>query len=374
MRSIKLVLLLITFFVAVQNTVARSGSDSALNIKERSIISIASLTAKGDLQQLQKEIDIALQSGLTVNEIKEVQVHVYAYCGFPRSIRGLQTLMQVIEERKSKGTKDVIGREASMITDGTSKYERGRITLSKLTNTKQERPSSGYGAFAPIIDTFLKEHLFADIFDRDILTHVERELATISVLGTIGSAEPMLRNHYSICLNLGISPNKLYEFTEIIKSLCGNESYLSCKKTLDELLNRKTVASSNSTQSHLFDIGAKITNSNFQGTAYLNNLVTADSLNTSAVGSVTFEPGARTKWHMHPAGQILLVIEGVGYYQEKGQQKRIIKKGDVIKCQPNLPHWHGASATNSLVQIAITNRHLGETVWMDEVTDQEYNK
>lgn len=374
MRSIKLVLLLITFFVAVQNTVARSGSDSALNIKERSIISIASLTAKGDLQQLQKEIDIALQSGLTVNEIKEVQVHVYAYCGFPRSIRGLQTLMQVIEERKSKGAKDVIGREASMIADGTSKYERGRITLSKLTNTKQERPSSGYGAFAPIIDTFLKEHLFADIFDRDILTHVERELATISVLATIGSAEPMLRNHYSICLNLGISPNKLYEFTEIIKSLCGNESYLSCKKTLDELLNRKTVASSNSTQSDLFDRGAKITNSNFQGTAYLNNLVTADSINPSAVGSVTFEPGARTKWHMHPAGQILLVIDGVGYYQEKGQQKRIIKKGDVIKCQPNLPHWHGASATNSLVQIAITNRHLGETVWMDEVTDQEYNK
>ena len=374
MRPIKLVILLITFFVAVQNTVARSGSDSTLNVKERSIISIASLTAKGDLQQLKKEIDIALQSGLTVNEIKEVQVHVYAYCGFPRSIRGLQTLMQVIEERKSKGTKDVIGREASMITDGTSKYERGRITLSKLTNTKQERPSSGYGAFAPIIDTFLKEHLFADIFDRDILTQIERELATISVLGTIGSAEPMLRNHYSICLNLGISPNKLYEFTEIIKNLYGNESYLSCKKTLDELLNRKTVASSNSTQSHLFDIGAKITNSNFQGTAYLNNLVTADSLNTSAVGSVTFEPGARTKWHMHPAGQILLVIEGVGYYQEKGQQKRIIKKGDVIKCQPNLPHWHGASATNSLVQIAITNRHLGETVWMDEVTNQEYNK
>jgi len=77
------------------------------------------------------------------------------------------------------------------------------------------------------------------------------------------------------------------------------------------------------------------TNANFTGTAYLQMLVAADSLNTTSVGNVTLEAGARTKWHSHPAGQILLVTNGTGYYQEKGQPKKILYKGDVIKCPPN---------------------------------------
>ena len=123
----------------------------------------------------------------------------------------------------------------------------------------------------------------------------------------------------------------------------------------------------------IFPKGEKITNNNFKGTAYLQMLMDADSLNPTSVGNVTFEPGARTKWHMHPGGQILLVIDGVGYYQEKGQAKKILRKGDVIKCPANVHHWHGASADTAFIQLAITNRHLGETVWQQEVTEVEYN-
>jgi aryl-alcohol dehydrogenase-like predicted oxidoreductase len=65
-------------------------------------------------------------------------------------------------------------------------------------------------------------------------------------------------------------------------------------------------------------------------------LMNADSLNSISVGNVTFEPGARSKWHLHPAGQILLVTGGVGYYQEKGSPKKILHKGDVVKCPPNV--------------------------------------
>ena len=125
---------------------------------------------------------------------------------------------------------------------------------------------------------------------------------------------------------------------------------------------------------NVFPKGAKITNANFKGTAHLKMLMDADSLNPTSVGNVTFEAGARTKWHVHPGGQILLVIDGVGYYQEKGQAKKILRKGDVIKCPTNVAHWHGASADTAFVQVAITNRHLGETVWLHEVTDEEYNK
>jgi len=124
----------------------------------------------------------------------------------------------------------------------------------------------------------------------------------------------------------------------------------------------------------IFAKGERITNDNFTGTAWLNNLVSADSVNQNAVGSVTFEPGARTKWHSHPAGQIILALEGVGYYQEEGKKKVIIRKGEVVKCPIDVPHWHGASADTAFVQIAITGREKGETVWLHEVTNEEYNQ
>ena len=123
----------------------------------------------------------------------------------------------------------------------------------------------------------------------------------------------------------------------------------------------------------IFAIGEKVTNNNFIGNVWLNNLVQADSTNQNAVGSVTFEAGARTKWHSHPAGQIILALEGIGYYQEKGSQKIIVKKGDVVKCPSNIAHWHGASKDSKFIQVAITGREKGETVWFDSVTDEEYN-
>jgi quercetin dioxygenase-like cupin family protein len=127
-------------------------------------------------------------------------------------------------------------------------------------------------------------------------------------------------------------------------------------------------------QELIFPKGEKITNDNFIGTAFLNSLVVADSTNPNSVGSVTFEPGARTNWHSHPAGQIILVIAGEGYYQEKGSPKKILHKGDVVKCLPNVPHWHGASADKEFIQVAITSRKNGPTEWMNPVTDEEYAK
>lgn len=123
----------------------------------------------------------------------------------------------------------------------------------------------------------------------------------------------------------------------------------------------------------IFPKGEKITNNNFIGNAWLQQMIMSDSLNPTQVGSVTFEPGARTNWHLHPGGQILLITGGTGYYQEKGSPKRIIKRGEVVKCPPNIPHWHGASKDETLIQIAITNTQNGATVWREAVTDEEYN-
>jgi len=210
--------------------------DVVLGLREQSIISIAALTSKGDLSNLKIELNAGLEAGLTINQIKEVIVHLYAYCGFPRSIRGLQTFMEVLDERRAKGINDKTGVDVSPIPQEQSKYERGKKVLGELTKAPQDRTLSGYSAFAPVIDTFLKEHLFADIFERDVLTYAERELVTISVLSTIGGVEPMLRSHLSICLNVGITPAQLNEFVGIIKSTLGEKEANDAQTVLTEVL------------------------------------------------------------------------------------------------------------------------------------------
>jgi quercetin dioxygenase-like cupin family protein len=92
-------------------------------------------------------------------------------------------------------------------------------------------------------------------------------------------------------------------------------------------------------------------------------------------GSVTFAPGARSAWHTHPAGQLLIVTSGTGWVQEEGGPKREIKPGDVIWTPPSVKHWHGASTTNAMSHIAITNMVNGKNVeWLEKVTDEQYQK
>jgi quercetin dioxygenase-like cupin family protein len=138
--------------------------------------------------------------------------------------------------------------------------------------------------------------------------------------------------------------------------------------------NSTPTTQSESQTSAAFAKGEKITNDNFIGTVWLNYLAEADTVHNVNIGYVTFESGARTNWHYHKGGQILLIIEGQGLYQEMGKPIETINKGDVIKCPPNIEHWHGASPTDAMTHIAIgTNTNIGGAVWLKPVTDEEYS-
>lgn len=228
-----------SFILNHTNAQPLASGNNGLNKKEQRIITIASLAAKGDLVELKTALQEGLEAGLTVNEIKEVLVHLYAYCGFPRSIRGLQTFMEVLKDRAAMGIHDTTGKEASPVKTGNSKYESGKKTLSELTKMPPPDTLTGYAAFAPVIDTFLKEHLFAAIFERDVLTYAQRELVTISVIATIGKADPMLQSHLRISLKVGITPDQLKEFVKIIKTTAGKKEAKAAKAVLDVVLKSR---------------------------------------------------------------------------------------------------------------------------------------
>ena len=124
----------------------------------------------------------------------------------------------------------------------------------------------------------------------------------------------------------------------------------------------------------IFERGNKVASNNFTGEVWVNMLVQTDSVFNTQMGNVTFKPGARSDWHSHPSGQILLITDGLGYYQEEGKQIRLIRKGDVVKCLPNVIHWHGASPGKSVSHLAISpNMEKGSVIWRGKVTDEQYN-
>lgn len=124
----------------------------------------------------------------------------------------------------------------------------------------------------------------------------------------------------------------------------------------------------------IFPKGDKAPADYFSGTAWVNILVPKDETGHYSVGDVVFEPGCRNNWHTHPAGQILLITDGEGYYQEKGKPARSLSKGDLVVIPSDVVHWHGATADKSLTHIAISNiTENGPVTWLEPVTDEEYN-
>ena len=123
----------------------------------------------------------------------------------------------------------------------------------------------------------------------------------------------------------------------------------------------------------IFPKGEISTTDNHTGTIWLNELSKPDSILNYSIAIATYAPSAKLDWHIHPAGQILLITEGIGYYQEKGKPIQIVHKGDVIKCLPGVAHWHGASPGSSFAYIAVTPAQNGKTIWLQRVTDEEYH-
>lgn len=318
---------------------------SALSPRQKAITEIASLTAKSDLNTLDDVLDSALDSVLSVNEAKEVIVHTYAYCGFPKALRGLQILVGVIDDRKKAGKPVVRGREASPIVDSRSKYERGRQILSDISGVPADAPKPAYAVLSPEVEVFLKEHLFCDLFERDVLTYAERELATVAVIASLGEGvEPMLRSHSGLAKKLGATDAQIAEIVTHARPY-----------------------------EFIYPKGTKIEGENFNGTAYLQRLMTDSDNFDVVVSDVIFNPAARNSWHSHPGGQILIATSGKGCYQEKGKPIQILNPGDVVAIPANVVHWHGAMPASEFSHIAInTQVHLGATQWYEPVSEDEY--
>ncbi len=199
---------------------AQAMDAQSLNAQQQSVVVIAALSANGDLESLKPALAEGLDKGLTVNEIKEVLIQIYAYAGFPRSLNALGTFMSVVEERRGRGITDPAGKEPGPMPTDKSSLEFGTDNQTRVVG----QPVTGaLYEFAPAIDQFLKAHLFGDIFQRDNLDWQTRELATIAALASIKGLNPQLQGHFAIGMNTGLTPAQLEAAVAVLGNRVGRE-------------------------------------------------------------------------------------------------------------------------------------------------------
>lgn len=332
----------ILVFVFTMQFLEGADTMKPLEEKEQKLVEIAMYTARGNMPGLKGALRAGLDAGLTVNEIKEVLVQLYAYCGFPRSLNALGSFMALLQEREASGIKDAPGRLPGALPEGKS-VDFGTANQTKLCGA----PVKGaLFEFAPAIDEYLKAHLFGDIFGRDNLDWRMRELATVAALAAMEGVESQLASHIAIAKHNGVTEAQIAWILENVKS-----------RTLSA-----------------FPRGEENTAyaKYFVGKSYLAPLTKEKRLNVP-VSNVTFEPGCRNNWHRHTGGQLLIAVGGVGFYQERGKEARKLLPGDVVEIPPDVDHWHGAAPESWFAHLAIEcNPGTNKNTWLEPVSDAEY--
>ena len=178
----------------------------ALDPRKLALGPIAAATAVGDMALLAPALERGLDTGLTIGQVKETLVQMYAYAGFPRSLNALAALMKLLEERRARGVHDPEGEAPGPVPVGAQLLEAGTANQTRLVGAPVAGPLFD---FAPAIDRFLKTHLFGDIFARDNLDWQSRELATVGALAALRGVDSQLASHVRISLNVGLTAEQL---------------------------------------------------------------------------------------------------------------------------------------------------------------------
>ena len=221
---------------AVEQKAIQMPGLTALTQKQQRIVPIAAFTASGDQASLKTALQEGLDAGLTVNEIKEVLIHLYAYTGFPRSLNGLATFMAVIDERKAQDIEDEVGEAATPLPVDKDSLELGKAVQTELSG----RPVAGpLFDFAPGINTFLQSHLFGDLFARGVLDYQSREIATLSALANIAGVESQLKAHVGIATNVGLTKVQLTEVAAVLNERVGTQAGARAKQAIEAVFPEK---------------------------------------------------------------------------------------------------------------------------------------
>lgn len=324
---------------------------------------IACNAARGDQSKLGVAIRNGLRTGLMANQIKEALSQLYAYMGFPRSLNALGTLQKVLKEFDDNGEPYELGPESSPLPAGYDALKQGTEVQTRLSGQPFNYD------FCPAEDYYLKAHLFGDIFARDVLTHADRELVTVSALSGLEGVMPQLQAHVRGALNMGVTEEQLDGIVHALAQDALAAESQRCQAAIAAVKGEQQVVSPSAYPlGQPNDAYAKY----FIGQSYLAVLDTV-----SGLCNVTFEPCCRNNWHVHHhAVQVLVCVSGRGWYQEWGKGAVELTPGMVVTVPAGTKHWHGAAADSWMQHLAyFTAQQPGfRNEWLEPVDDEQYSK
>lgn len=330
-----------------------------LDLKTREMITVTSLAVQQTLPQLKAHINAALNVGVTPVELRETIYQCAPFIGFPKTLNALNVLNEVFNER---GIKTPLENQTTV--EENERFSKGHAIQNPLYGDEIKQAMSGLpDNMGEDAARFLTEVCFGDFYTRNGLDVKTRELLVLSILVTTGD-NYTLKSHIKGNIKAGNSIETIAAVIIQCMPYTGFPNALQALKVLKEADKLEQPFNQGEVNPY---------NKFFTGITYLNMLSVNDSTWNSSIGNVTFEPKARTNWHKHSGGQILLVTAGEGRYQERGKTVQILKKGDVVKIPPNVEHWHGAGPEGMFSHISIeTNLPDNQTTWLEPVTDKEY--
>lgn len=208
-----------------------------LDLKSKEIAVVAALTAMGNARpQLAVHLHGALNTGSTVNELKEVILQMSAYAGFPCCINAMNVLKEVLHERGEDGINDDPGALPSALPADISRYDTGKKALAALNEKQEQRIQEAFGEISPSLPQYIIEYGYGDIFSRDNLDIRYRQIATIAALTAMGTGREQLKFHIHGGLNIGITKKAISEIMILMSVYAGFPAALNGTAVLRDVL------------------------------------------------------------------------------------------------------------------------------------------
>lgn len=337
---------------------------SDLSPRDRSLVTLSVLIAMGKTAQMPGHLGRGLTNGIKPIEVAGMVTQLAFYTGWPNAVSALNVIEEVFADRKidASALRTVAGPPPALPASDAARAASMQKDVARV---------------APKFAELTNNAVFGDLWRRTDLSPRDRSLVTIAALAAGGDGE-QLRFHIGRGLENGLTEAEVGEALTHLAFYAGWPKASAAIGIAGQVFaQRSNVALSGGAH------GVEVTPpgqspaagpaSYFTGMASVTSPFKGTGDARLGGGTVTFQPGAYTNWHIHPLGQLLIVTNGEGWVQAQGEAVQAMKAGDTVWIKPGVKHWHGATRNSAMTHVAVSEARDGTSVtWLETVTDAQY--
>jgi 4-carboxymuconolactone decarboxylase len=332
-----------------------------LSLRDRSLVTISVLIATGKSAQLVGHLGRALNNGVRPSEASGLLTHLAVYCGWPSAVSALDVYEQVYVARK--------------IDTATLRAVAPPVPALGSDPARARSVDEQFGTLAPKFAQLTNDIVFDNLWRRSDLSPRDRSLVTIAALAAMGD-DDRLDVYLRRGLESGLTREQITEALTHLAFYAGwskaTKAMTATTRTLGQMA-ATGAPTATATASRTATTGTPTPSSNFTGSVPVTQPFRGSGGARLGGVTVVFQPGARTKWHIHPFGQLLVVTAGHAWVQLEGEPVRAVGPGDVVWTPPGAKHWHGATRSSTMTHVSVSEYEEGRSVsWLEPVSDEQY--